>query len=176
MAIVESVSLPDMWIQQRPLETALREHHPRVATIVGALSFVEREHVLQEFTKNGGVLIVTESISSTIPEVAGVIFYDLPLNPRFLTHESDSSFVLGVRDQSESSHSQTSLTLLLLSGSNGSWQTSRTPENRSFTGFSLPWIRGFRNCCLLRRSHSRELTDVSLVVPLGGLTRWKSTQ
>jgi superfamily II DNA/RNA helicase len=66
------------------LETALREHHSRVAKLVGALSFPEREQILQEFASRGGVLIVTESISSTIPEVAGVIFYDLPLNPAVL--------------------------------------------------------------------------------------------
>jgi superfamily II DNA/RNA helicase len=66
------------------LESALREHHSRVAKLVGALSFLEREQALQEFAEDGGILIVTESMSSTIPEVTAAIFYDLPINPAVL--------------------------------------------------------------------------------------------
>ena len=66
------------------LEAALSERHPHVAKLVGTSSYLDRVQILQEFARIGGVLIVTESMSSTIPEVAGVIFYDLPLNPSVL--------------------------------------------------------------------------------------------
>jgi ATP-dependent helicase HepA len=66
------------------LETALREHHSGVAKSVGALSSLEREHIREEFARNGGILILTESTSFTIPEVTAVVFYDLPLNPSVL--------------------------------------------------------------------------------------------
>lgn len=66
------------------LESALAEHYPRVATLTGSQSFEERDHVIQQFATDGGIIIATEAVSTTIPEVAAVIFYDLPWNPAIL--------------------------------------------------------------------------------------------
>jgi superfamily II DNA or RNA helicase len=66
------------------LESALVEHYPRVATLTGSQSFEERDRILQQFTSDGGIIIATEAVSTAIPEVAAVIFYDLPWNPAVL--------------------------------------------------------------------------------------------
>jgi SNF2 family DNA or RNA helicase len=63
------------------LETTLREHFSAVAKMHGSLSAIDREQVLDTFDKSGGILIVTEAMSMVMPDVTGVIFYDLPLNP-----------------------------------------------------------------------------------------------
>jgi|GEM_PF-1106681 len=63
------------------LESALSEYHPCVTAITGNLSYAERERTVANFMRNGGILIATLAMSTTIPEVAAVIFYDLPLNP-----------------------------------------------------------------------------------------------
>jgi superfamily II DNA/RNA helicase len=59
------------------LESALSEHHPRVATLTGNLPLSEREQIVAQFAQSGGILIATDAMSTAIPEVAAVIFYDL---------------------------------------------------------------------------------------------------
>jgi superfamily II DNA or RNA helicase len=66
------------------LESALSEHHPEVATLTASLSLSDRAQIVAQFTQTGGILIVAEKMSLQIPEVAAVIFYDLPLNPAVL--------------------------------------------------------------------------------------------
>lgn len=66
------------------LESALSEHHSRVAVLTGRLSYAEREQSASDFSDNGGILIATSAMSVPIPEVAAVIFYDLPMNPATL--------------------------------------------------------------------------------------------
>jgi superfamily II DNA or RNA helicase len=66
------------------LESALCEHHSHVASVTGSLSYAEREQAVADFAQNGGILIATLAMSIPIPEVAAVIFYDLPMNPATL--------------------------------------------------------------------------------------------
>lgn len=66
------------------LESALSEHHSHVTSVTGSLSYSEREQSVREFADTGGILIVTSAMSVPIPEVAAVIFYDLPMNPATL--------------------------------------------------------------------------------------------
>lgn len=66
------------------LESALSEQYPNVVAITGALSFAEREQAVVHFAQSGGILISTSAMATRIPEVAAVIFYDLPLNPATL--------------------------------------------------------------------------------------------
>ncbi len=61
------------------LESALSEHPANVNTITGSMSFAEREQVVASFAEKGGILIATSAMATMIPEVAAVIFYDLPL-------------------------------------------------------------------------------------------------
>jgi superfamily II DNA or RNA helicase len=66
------------------LENVLREAHPLVRGLTGGHSLAERERVIADFAHTGGVLIATEAVATTIPEVATAVFYDLPLNPAVL--------------------------------------------------------------------------------------------
>ncbi|MDB4373024.1 helicase-related protein, partial [Mariniblastus sp.] len=66
------------------LESTLSEHHSHVASVTGSLSYTEREQAVSNFGQNGGILIATPAMSMWIPEVAAVIFYDLPMNPATL--------------------------------------------------------------------------------------------
>ncbi len=63
------------------LQSALRDHFPHVRTLGGGHSFNEREQCIADFAHAGGILILTEAIDVPMPEVAAVVFYDLPLNP-----------------------------------------------------------------------------------------------
>ncbi|WP_410961292.1 helicase-related protein, partial [Salmonella sp. SAL4457] len=58
--------------------------HTRVAKLIGKSSFSERKQIIEEFASSGGILIVSAATSTRIPEMAAVIFYDLPLNPNVL--------------------------------------------------------------------------------------------
>lgn len=66
------------------LENVLREACPLVMVLTGSHSLAEREQVIADFAHAGGLLIATEAVETTIPEVATVVFYDLPLNPTVL--------------------------------------------------------------------------------------------
>jgi SNF2 family DNA or RNA helicase len=66
------------------LESALRDSYSQVGVLTGRLEFAERERIIADFARHGGVLIATESIATAVPEVAAVVFYDLPLNPAVL--------------------------------------------------------------------------------------------
>ena len=66
------------------LESSLRDRYSQVRVLTGSQEFGEREQIVGEFARNGGVLIATESMATTIPEVAAVVLYDLPLNPAVL--------------------------------------------------------------------------------------------
>lgn len=66
------------------LEALLRDAHPLVRCLTGSHSFAEREQVIADFAHAGGLLIATEAVETTIPEVAIAVFYDLPLNPTVL--------------------------------------------------------------------------------------------
>jgi ERCC4-related helicase len=66
------------------LESALRDRYSQVRVLTGSTEFPERKRMVEDFVKNGGVLIATESTEAGLPEVAAVIFYDLPLNPAVL--------------------------------------------------------------------------------------------
>lgn len=66
------------------LESSLRDRYSKVRVLTGNLDFKEREQIVADFARNDGVLIATESMATTIPEVAAVVFYDLPLNPAVL--------------------------------------------------------------------------------------------
>lgn len=63
------------------LESALSEHYPKVTALTGRKSISDRTPILDEFAQSDGILIATEAVSAMFPEVAAVIFYDLPLNP-----------------------------------------------------------------------------------------------
>ena len=63
------------------LESALSDNHSNVASITGGLSYGDREQTIATFSQHGGVLICTSAMTVRIPEVAAVIFYDLPWNP-----------------------------------------------------------------------------------------------
>jgi ERCC4-related helicase len=66
------------------LEAAISEKCANVSVLTSRQSFSEWEQVMASFEKTGGVLIATEAIPATMPDVAAVIFYDLPLNPLVL--------------------------------------------------------------------------------------------
>lgn len=66
------------------LESALRDRHSQVRVLTGRVEYAEREQIVADFARSGGVLIATESMETIIPEVAAVVFYDLPLNPSVL--------------------------------------------------------------------------------------------
>lgn len=66
------------------LESALRDRYSQIRVLTGSLEFAEREQIVGDFARNGGVLIATESMATIIPEVAAVVFYDLPLSPSVL--------------------------------------------------------------------------------------------
>ena len=80
------------------LESALSEHHPNVAAITGALPLAEREQAVAHFSETGGILISTSVMASRFPEVAAVIFYDLPLNPALLDDRIGQFIRVGRRD------------------------------------------------------------------------------
>lgn len=63
------------------LESALSDAHSNVAAITGGMPYGDREQIIANFSQNGGVLISTSAMMARIPEVAAVIFYDLPWNP-----------------------------------------------------------------------------------------------
>ncbi|QDU46852.1 RNA polymerase-associated protein RapA [Symmachiella dynata] len=63
------------------LESALSDNHFDVTAITGSSSYGEREQIIADFSQNGGVLVCTSAMTVRIPEVAAVIFYDLPWNP-----------------------------------------------------------------------------------------------
>lgn len=50
-----------------------------VKLLTGGISFPDRERIVAEFVQEGGILISTDAVKATIPEVAVVVFYDLPL-------------------------------------------------------------------------------------------------
>lgn len=66
------------------LEALLRDAHFLVRCLTGSHSLAEREQVIADFANAGGLLIATEAVETTIPEVAIAVFYDLPLNPTVL--------------------------------------------------------------------------------------------
>lgn len=66
------------------LTSMLQDVSSHVNAITGSTSRSEREQKLGEFNEAGGVLIATEAMSLPLPEVALVVFYDLPLNPAAL--------------------------------------------------------------------------------------------
>jgi len=66
------------------LASTLQEVCSQVMVITGSSSFVERDQKLAEFVRDGGVLIATEAVEAPFPEVAAVIFYDIPLSPTVL--------------------------------------------------------------------------------------------
>ena len=66
------------------LESAIGDQHSHVAAVTGSLSYKERERAVAAFAHNGGILIATSAMSIPLPEVAAVIFYDLPMNPTTL--------------------------------------------------------------------------------------------
>ncbi len=66
------------------LEITLRDRFSQVRVLTGSHSFAERERGVADFAENGGILIATEAVATPIPEVAAVVFYDLPLNPAIL--------------------------------------------------------------------------------------------
>jgi superfamily II DNA or RNA helicase len=66
------------------LESALREHHSRVAAVTGSHSSEERTQAVANLADHGGILIATSVVTMPMPEVTAVIFYDLPMNPAAL--------------------------------------------------------------------------------------------
>jgi ATP-dependent helicase HepA len=66
------------------LEIALRDHYSHVRVLTGSLELREREQIVADFARSGGVLIATEAVEGVLPEVASVVFYDLPLKPGVL--------------------------------------------------------------------------------------------
>jgi hypothetical protein len=78
------------------LESALSEHHPRVATLTGNLSSSEQEHIVAQFAQSGGILITTDAMTTAIPKVAAAIFYDLPLDPAVLDARIGQFFQVGI--------------------------------------------------------------------------------
>lgn len=63
------------------LLSTLQEECPHVMLLTGEIAFADREQIIANFAKEGGILIATEAVKMPIPEVAAVVFYDLPLNP-----------------------------------------------------------------------------------------------
>lgn len=66
------------------LRSVLVERGLQVTTVTGALSFKEREQIVQQFAQNGRILIATESASAVMPEVTAVVLYDVPRNSAVL--------------------------------------------------------------------------------------------
>lgn len=80
------------------LEAALSEQYGNVLILTSRQSYSEWEHVLSRFENDGGILIATEVIPATMPEVAAVIFYDLPLNPLVLEERIGQFIRVGRRE------------------------------------------------------------------------------
>jgi ERCC4-related helicase len=66
------------------LASTLQELCPHVWVMTGGSSFADREKIVADFAHAGGVLLATESVETPGPEVAAVVFYDLPLKPAVL--------------------------------------------------------------------------------------------
>jgi SNF2 family DNA or RNA helicase len=66
------------------VELVLRDRHPRVSTLSLNTRLDERDQLIREFSEKGGILLLTELISRSVPESTAVVFYDVPMNASLL--------------------------------------------------------------------------------------------
>ena len=82
------------------LASSLQERWPRVSLVTGGLTRLDREMVCRQFEQISGVLIATTAVKAFIPEVAVVIFYDLPIDSNILAAEIGHFQLVGQRTRS----------------------------------------------------------------------------